>query len=245
MNIDYQEIYISMDDSGVLHNNELYCVYGGIVFTDKRKKDIFSRKYQNIISKFKCCYCRKNKGNCNCRCPEIKDTNIYPKHKRWIFNLIKKEHCFAVIIRNHMVKKDIMDDNSSRGRYRDYAQRLIIKNVINSLIKKNIIDPNKPIKLIIRIDQQSTATDTNREFVNDIKKELTEGFYNYRYDVFHKPIIFSKLEVDLKYVLSHKNTLIQASDLIAGETRKKVIANINNDSLLDSLNYLDTILFLP
>lgn len=45
-----------------------------------------------------------------------------------------------------------MDDKESRGRYRDYAQRIIIKKVIDRLIKEGKINPNLPIKLIIRID---------------------------------------------------------------------------------------------
>lgn len=245
MNFDYQEIYINMDDSGVLHNNENYCIYGGVVFTSKNNQDIFGRKYKKILNSIKCSYCKSKKENCNFKCPEIKDTNIYPNHKRRLFNLIKKENCYAVIINNHNVSEKIMNNKTSRGRYRDYAQRLVIKNVIFNLIKNNEIDPKKPVKLIIRIDQQATSTDTNRKFVNDIRKELTKGIHNYKYDIFHNPILFSELEVDLKYVLSHKHILVQASDFIAGETRRNVISTNDIDVLLDKLNYLDTILFLP
>ncbi len=63
-----------------------------------------------------------------------------------------------------------MDDKEYRGRYRDYAQRIIIKKVIDRLIKDGKINPNLPIKLIIRIDQQATATNTNRDFVKILKK---------------------------------------------------------------------------
>ena len=50
-----------------------------------------------------------------------------PQHKRWIRNLIKKETCFAVIIDNKRVNPLIMNDKDSRGRYRDYTQRILIK----------------------------------------------------------------------------------------------------------------------
>lgn len=45
MKINYQEIYINMDDSGVLHPNERCCIYGGIVFTNKLDQENFGRKY--------------------------------------------------------------------------------------------------------------------------------------------------------------------------------------------------------
>lgn len=51
-----QEIYINMDDSGVLHSNEKCCIYGGVVFTSKVDQKIFGRKYKNILKQIKCKY---------------------------------------------------------------------------------------------------------------------------------------------------------------------------------------------
>lgn len=51
---EYQEIYINMDDSGVLHSNEKCCIYGGIVFTNKLEQENFERKYKSILNKIKC-----------------------------------------------------------------------------------------------------------------------------------------------------------------------------------------------
>ena len=242
----YQEIYINMDDSGVLHNNEKCCIYGGIVFTNKQSQENFDRKYRNIIDQIKCCYCRCNKKSCNKhKCPEIKDTNIYNNHKRWLFNLIKKENCFAVIINNQKINKIIMNDKNSRGRYRDFTQRILIKKVVESLIKNGKIDANLPIKLIIRIDQQGTSTNTNRMFIKDIQKELTKGMTNSEYKITYRPIIFSDLLIDLKYVLSHRHISIQASDFIAGETRKIILSDVDSIILLKKLEYLDVKIFLP
>lgn len=97
--------------------------------------------------------------------------------------LNKKQLCFAVIIDNKRVNSSIMNDKDSRGRYRDYTQRIIIKKVIDRLIKDNKIDPNLPVKLIIRIDQQATATNTNRAFVKDIEEELVLGMTNLEYNI--------------------------------------------------------------
>ena len=245
MKINYQEIYINMDDSGVLHFNEKCCVYGGIVFTSKLEQDNFGRKYKSILSKIKCKYCQSDITKCHHICPEIKDTNIKAQHKRWIWNLIKKQTCFAVVIDNKRVNSSIMNYKDSRGRYRDYTQRIIIKKVINKLIQEGKINPNLPVKLIIRIDQQATATNTNRSFVKDIEKELTIGMTNFEYNIVHKPILFSELKIDLMYVLSHKHISIQASDFIAGETRKIVLSNIDKLIMLKKLDYLDVKLFLP
>lgn len=245
MKVDYQEIYINMDDSGVLHSNEKCCIYGGIVFTNKLEQENFGRKYKSILNKIKCNYCQSNVSKCLHICPEIKDTNIKPQHKRRIWNLIKKETCFAVIIDNKRVNSSIMNDKDSRGRYRDYTQRIIIKKVVDKLIKDGKIEPNLPVKLIIRIDQQATATNTNREFVKDIEKELTVGIYNLEYNKIHKPILFSSLSIDLRYVLSHRHISIQASDFIAGETRRIILSDLDNLTMLKKLEYLNVKLFLP
>ena len=245
MKINYQEIYINMDDSGVLHPNERCCVYGGIVFTNKLEQENFGRKYKSILKKIKCKYCHSDISKCSHICPEIKDTNIKPQHKRWIWNLIKKETCFAVIIDNKRVNTSIMADKESRGRYRDYTQRIIIKKVIDKLIKDGKIDPNLPVKLIIRIDQQATATNTNRAIVKDIEKELTVGIINLEHNMIHKPILFSKLSIDLIYVLSHRHILIQASDFIAGETRRIIVSNLDKLIMLKKIEYLDVKIFLP
>lgn len=245
MKINYQEIYINMDDSGVLHSNERCCIYGGIIFTNKLDQENFGRKYKSILNKIKCKYCPSDISKCKHKCPEIKDTNIKPQHKRWIWNLIKKETCFAVIIDNKRVNTSIMNDKDSRGRYRDYTQRIIIKKVIDKLIKDQKIDPNLPVKLIIRIDQQATATNTNRAFIKDIEKELTIGMTNLEYNMIHKPILFSKLNINLMYVLSHKHISIQASDFIAGETRRIILSDLDKLTMLKKLEYLDVKLFLP
>lgn len=245
MKMNYQEIFINMDDSGVLHYNEKCCIYGGIVFTNKLDQENFERKYKNILYKIKCKYCHSDMSRCRHVCPEIKDTNIKPQHKRWIWNLIKKETCFAVIIDNKRVNPTIMNDKVSRGRYRDYTQRIITKKVVDKLIKDGRINPKLPVKLIIRIDQQATTTNTNRDFVKDIEKELTIGMTNLEYNMIHKPILFSKLSVDLMYVLSHKHISIQASDFIAGETRRIILSNLDNLTMLKKLEYLNVKLFLP
>ena len=240
-----QTVYIHMDDSGVFHLNENICVYGGIVFLNKDDQDNFTRKYRSTINQFKCKYCNGTKGKCRKRCPELKDTNLNSTDMRRIFNLLKKEFTYALVIENQKVKKDTMNNKSKRGKFRDYAQRRMIKQILVKLISLNKIDPNKPLKLIVRIDQQTTSTDSIRPFVEDITRELTKGIYNAKYDINFPPILFSDFDIELKYVVSHRHICIQASDIIAGETRKIIISGLMRIDLLKKLEYLNVKLFLP
>ena len=116
----------------------------------------------------------------------------------------------------------------------------MIKLVLKELINTNKINPNHPVKLIIRIDQQATVTNTNRNFVDDIIKELKVGMFNFEYNKVHEPILFSDLDVNLKYVVSHKHISIQASDLISGETRKIMLLNEDIFSTIRRLVYLES-----
>lgn len=244
-NTKYQQIYINMDDSGVLHRNEEYCVYGGVVFVGKEAKDKFMRKYKSILNGIKCDYCPSDKNKCHHKCPEIKHSNIRPYHKRRLYNLIKKEITYAVVITNAKVSNDIMNHKNSRGRFRDYSQRRIIKNVIQYLINQKQIDPYSPIELIIRIDQQGTSTNTNRAFVYDIYHELTDGIYNASYDLVYPKIIYSKLSIDLTYVVSNNHVCIQASDLIAGKIRNIILSDLSKEEKKEELKILNSILLLP
>ena len=243
--IEYQKIYINMDDSGVLHQNDSYCVYGGIVFIGKERRDKFIRQYKSILNGIKCEYCPNKKKNCPHKCPEIKHSNIYPYHKRRLYNLIKKYITFAIVINNHKVNENIMNSKSSRGRFRDYCQRRIIKEILQNMLTKKLIDPYKPIELVIRIDQQGTSTDTNRAFTYDIQHELTDGIYNLNYDLVYPKIIYAKLKIDLKYVVSNNHVCIQASDLIAGKVRSILLSNTKQIDKRKELEVIDNLLFLP
>lgn len=245
MKTNNQEIYINMDDSGVLHPNEKCCVYGGIIFTSKYSQDNFIRKYKKILNSIKCKYCHSDISKCSHICPEIKDTNIQAQHKRWIWNLIKKEKCFAVIINNTKINPSIMDNKISRRKFRDYSQRIIIKKIIERLVKDSDINPNLPLKLIIRIDQQANTPDENKKFIDTLSKELTECNLESNNKIITKPILSSKLNIDLKYVLSHKHVSIQASDFIAGETRRIFLSNYDESIMNKKLSYLDIKLFMP
>lgn len=219
-----QEIYINLDDSGKLTTNEQICVYGGLVFLSKKEKDKFITQYRSIINEIKCSYCKE----CDNNCPEIKNTNIKRKDKRRLMNYIKKYYVIALVIKNEEVYEHIKQSKSAKGRFIDYCIRRMIKEMIKSLIKCNSIDPNKPIKLIINIDQQSTKSNGYYNLHDGLVEELKYGIINYNYSTAIKPIVFSDLEVAISYQDSGKSYVVQAADLLAGTIRKTSIENMSN-----------------
>jgi len=219
-----QEIYINLDDSGKLTTNEKISVYGGLVFLSKKEKDKFITQYRSIINNIKCDYCKSEE--CDHICPEIKNTNIKIKDKRRVMNYIKKYYVVGLVIKNDMVYDYIMESKAARGRYVDYAIRRMIKEMIKSLIKSNSINPYKPIRLIINIDQQSTKSNGYYNLKEGLMEELKHGIMNYNYSTKINPIVFSDLEIRVTYQESSRSYVVQAADLLAGTIRKTALKNI-------------------
>ena len=247
-NSNLQTIYINIDDSGKLVCTEKVAIYAGLVFTSKLEKDKFITQYRNIVQNIKCKYCNKDITNCtsNKSCPELKHNMLKPKHNRQLMNYIKKYSVLCCIINNDMIYPNIKQDKASRGRYLDFALKLLVKQTIKGLIKDGIIDPNQPIKLVLNIDEQTTKSNGYYNLKDGILEELKYGIYNYNYNTIHTPIIKSSLEISVCYQKSEKSYLIQAADLIAGTIRRTYLDNINNitefNKKIDFANYR---LFLP
>lgn len=243
-----QTIYINIDDSGKLVDTEKVAIYAGLVFTSKKEKDKFITQYRSIVQSIKCKYCNQNIANCesNKSCPELKHNMLKPKHNRQMMNYIKKYSILCCIINNDKVYPKIKQDKASRGRYLDFALKLLIKQTIKGLIKDGLINPNEPIKLILNIDEQSTKTNGYYNLKDGIIEELKYGIYNYNYNSMHPPILNSTFDISLCYQNSEKSYLIQASDLIAGTIRRTYLNNINNiiefNKKIDFTTYR---LFLP
>ena len=182
-----QEIYINLDDSGKLTNKEKISVYGGLLFLSKKEKDKFITQYRTIINDIKCSYC----NTCNKKCPEIKNTNIKNGDKRRIMNYLNRYYTIALVVENDNVYDYIKQSKSAKGRFIDYSLRRLIKEIIKTLIKEEKIDPNKAIRLIINIDQQSTKSNGYYNLHDGLIEELKHGISNYNYFSKKNPIIFS------------------------------------------------------
>jgi len=237
MNKKIQEIYINLDDSGKLTSKEGISVYGGLVFLSKKEKDKFITQYRLIVNKIKCKYCSKSINNCNKICPEIKNTNILPKHKRWIMNYIKKYYVIALVIKNNNVYEHIKNNKAAKGRFIDFSIRRTIKEIIKLLIKNKSIDPYKPLRVIINIDEQSTKNNGYYNLHDGLIEELKYGISNFNYGTNINPVIYSKLDIVIHYQNSKNSYVVQAADLIAGTIRRKSIDALNNNTdLYNSLN---------
>lgn len=227
-----QEVYINLDDSGKVTNKEKVCVYGGLLFLSKEEKDKFITQYRSIINSIKCDYCY-HINECDKKCPEIKNTNINKKDKRRIMNYIRKYYVVALIIKNELVYDYIINNKAAKGRFIDYAMRRLIKGIIKELIKNNYIDPYKPVKLILNIDEQSTKSNGYYNLKDGLFEELKYGITNYNYGSNIKPIIFSDLDIRLSYHDSGKSYVVQAADLLAGTIRRTFLDEQNLSKLVD------------
>ena len=200
MRNEVQEIYINLDDSGKLSSKEDISVYGGVVFLSKKEKDKFITQYKNIK----------------------------PEHKRWLMNYIKNYFVVGLIIENKKVYEEILQSKASKGRFTDYAIRRLIKEILKSLIKEGKIDPYKPVKIVLNIDQQSTKSNGYYNLRDGILEELKYGISAYNYSVKRKKIVYSDLDILVTYQVSAKSYVIQAADLLAGTIRRTVLDNMEN-----------------
>ena len=248
MNNNTQIIYINLDDSGKLVDTEKVSIYAGVVFTSKKEKDKFITQYRSIVQNLKCKYCKKDILKCrdNSRCPELKHNMLKPKHNRQLVNYIKNYSVVCCVINNDKVYPNIKTNRASRGRFLDYAIKLLIKQAVKGLIREKRIDPDLPIKLVVNIDEQTTKTNGYYNLRDCILEELKYGIINYNYGCILKPVVNSDLEVNVCYQKSEKSYLIQASDLIAGTVRNLYLRNLNDfiefSKRIEFINYK---IFLP
>ena len=243
-----QTIYINIDDSGKLVDSEKVSIYAGLVFTSKKEKDKFITQYRSIVKDIKCKYCQQDISVCssNKDCPELKHNMLKPKHNRQLMNYIKKYSVICCIINNNKVYPNIKNNTASRGRFLDYSLKLLIKQVIKSLIKEERINPNLPIKLIINIDEQTTKTNGYYNLRDGIIEELKYEIFNYNYGFFNVPIVNSDLDVEVCYQKSEKSYLIQASDLVAGTVRRLYLNNMDNSlEFSKRIEFVNYRIFLP
>lgn len=245
-NRNIQELYINLDDSGKLTRHEYVSVYGGLVFFSKKEKDKFITQYRKIVSSIKCHYCDHN-NVCDHNCPEIKNTNIKPSHKRHLMNYLKKYFVVALVIRNDKVYDHIVQNKAARGRFTDYSLRRMIKEIIRTLIRNKSIDPYRSLRLIINIDEQSTKSNGYYNLHDGLMEELKYGIANYNYASVFPPIIHGDLSISLSFQNSDKSYVVQAADLLAGTIRRKALdALAENKDLTKAVSELaQFVIILP
>lgn len=243
-----QIVCINIDDSGKLVETEKVAIYAGLVFTSKKEKDKFITQYRSIVNNIRCKYCSQDISTCssNKSCPELKHNNLKPQHNRQLMNYIKKYSVVCCVINNDKVYPNIKSDTASRGRFLDYALKLLIKETFKGLIRQKLIDPNKPVKLVLNIDEQTTKSNGYYNLKDSIMEELKYGIFNFNYSTTYKPILNDSLEIVLHYQKSDKSYLIQASDLVAGTIRRTYLDNLSDISeFYKKINFVNYKIFLP
>lgn len=252
MNIDIKdnpknEIFILMDDSGKLNCNENSCIFGGLFFFSNKDYINFINKYKSIIDDIKCNYCKQNKDICNNDCVEIKGTTkIKPSHNRRLFNLIKNEYNYGVFINNKKIYSSIMNLKSARGRYTDYAQKRVIKEIVLYAINNHKVNINKPIYLNIKIDDAKTKSNGYYNLRDSIYEELVNGIINYDYSTIHKPILKSELNIKVRNYNSKYNFGIQSADIMSHYLHKQYELYLTNKKdMTATTNFIEVKLFLP
>lgn len=120
----------------------------------------------------------------------------------------------------------------------------MIKEIVKSLIKCKSIDPNKSIKLIINIDQQTTKNKGYYNLHDRLIEELKYGIVNFDYSLNTNPVVFNDLEIKVSYQDSGRSYVVQAANLLAGTIRRKVIDNQENIEKALA-NFVDYKIILP
>lgn len=221
------KIYFVIDDSGKIDQKNTYLIYGGFVFLSKSSLESFNCCYQNYVNKIKTHY-KEDK--------EIKSNILKYKDRKKFLEEFKKYYSFALVILNEKLYEDIKKDAKAKGRFIDYGLKRCIKTVLKDLIKKDAIKRNDSLELEILIDNQTIKSNGLYDLEKSIQKELTKGM---------KPILeasysplFKNIKVHVYYGDSKKSLAIQASDILAGSVRRKMISQ-------EEITFLDVLLEIP
>lgn len=211
-----QTVYIYIDDSGILHKEHEYFIYAGYVFIDLETKETAKREYKALARKIAASLERDD---------EIKSFGLEVKHKRALYNVMRKHESLSVCVNINNLYDHILDEKKSIHRFKDYALKRVIKGKIQQLIRSEKINPNDDIKICIQIDEQLTASNGYYDLANSVKEELSAGIHNFDYGSFHKPIFNKKVFVDVQFCDSSNNALVQASDILANRHFTSFVKN--------------------
>lgn len=212
-----QLLYVSLDDSGKLNKKEKYLVYAGLFFTNKKELERFKAVYKSIRNNIA-------KKDIYQNIDELKGHTLESKDRLRLLRYIYKFNTAGLIVDNSQItKKDILISKNTKGRYRDYVIKLLIKDIIIHLIKEGKLNPHKKLTLIINMDQESSKTNGKYKLDEGIYEELIKGIINYNYGFTSIPILFNELTIKIYSQNSKDSIIIQASDLIANNIWRNMI----------------------
>ncbi|MDQ5932456.1 MAG: hypothetical protein QG649_541, partial [Patescibacteria group bacterium] len=171
-----QVVSIYLDDSGVFTtgNNSKFFIYGGYSFTNDTDRLTAKSSYKKRVNEI-----RKSLGYTNGN--ELKAAILSAKHKRSLFEVMKKYNSVDVAVNLDIVYPSILENKLAVHRYKDYVLKRLVKAEVERLISSGEIDPYKPAELKVYIDQQHTSTDGYYTLAESISEELNHGINNFNY----------------------------------------------------------------
>lgn len=205
-----QNISIYLDDSGVFSRNSGhdYFVYAGYLFLDDSERIAARELFKSSSRQIKSHLGRPMDK-------ELKAAGLGIKHKRSLYNCVKKFNSLSSTVQLSRVNNSIMSNKLSIHRYKDYVLKRMIKSKLQSLIVSGKIDAHRPVSLRVYIDQQHTSTNGYYTLSESIREELVHGIHNFDYGIFHAPILLADFKIKITFCDSAKDYLIQASDILA------------------------------
>lgn len=203
------DIYVYADESGVFdYKNEDYYIYGGLLFLNKEKRDVETRKYLHVERTL-----RKHKSKY--KNGELKACRLDNKDKGSLFRSTNSCIRFGVVIKQKRINENIFLNKKSKQRYLDYAFKIGLKRILQKLIRDNTINVTDVKNIYVNVDEHTTATNGLYELREGLQEEFKYGTFNFRYDKFFPPLFPNMLSVDVVHCNSAKNALVRAADIIA------------------------------
>lgn len=222
-------IYVYSDESGVFDrkNNDIF-VYGGLMLLSKEEHETWKRKYLHVERTIR-------KIEHIDRSTEVKAFTVSNKSKGKLYRSLNHVEKFGVVIREKSLLSNIFEQKKSKQRYLDYAYKIALKRKFEDLIERGMIIPEEVNRIIIFVDEHTTATDGRYELKEALKQEFKFGTYNWNWQKFFPPVFPSLKELEVQYCNSQKKTLIRSADIIAN--RLHCCAIHNNISSIDKENF--------
>lgn len=205
------DIFVYSDESGVFDRaHEDFFIFGGVVFFSKEEKDICARKYLHAERAL-----RKNRDYGAQE--ELKASRISEKDKGKLFRSLSQYQRFGIIISQQKLLPRIFQSKKDKQRYLDYAYKIGLKRLFQSLIDREIINKDEVTAIHIYADEHTTATNGRYELREGLEQEFKNGTYNYSYSLFFPPIFTNLRHITLEFCNSEKRTLIRAADIVANK----------------------------
>lgn len=217
-------LFVYSDESGVFDNkHDEYFIFGGVIFLSKEERDNAERLYKNV---------ERNIEISNNIKGELKASSLNSKCKNRLYKTLKRYYRFATIIKTNDVYKDIFKEKKSKQRFLDYAYKRGLKNALEKLIDKNIINPSDVENIYVYCDQHTTATNGIYELGESLISEFKIGVYNSNFTNKIPPLFTKIKSVKVEYCDTKNKALIRYADIVSNFTYYKVNKNLPfNDNI--------------